>query len=578
MTFRAKPVVKRSHKPSWESQDRRNLYLNIGFGVVVVAAVAILLIAAGLSWYNEHLAPVGSVNGRNITTDEFKDRYAIETRRLEEAERRVNTAAISGQLTEAQKQTQLQAIETQRQSLPATSLERIIDQVLQEGLARDEGVVVTDADIDARLVTEATIAESRHAWVIAVAPEVTDGAVEPTTAQVAAAKAKADQALKDLQAGKAWEDIAKTVSTDANSAQAGDLAWIQADDTQEDEAYLKAVFAAEANTPTAVIEGEDGTFRIGRVTEIAPETVDPDYQSKLQADGIDMAKYRAVVAGDVTRQKLEEKIVADATKPAPQRRIAEIYIADSGEAEKDGAIKTRHILYSPKDDAQGAADLPDTDPAWAAAKAEADATYAKLKADIDLFDGIARAESDEASATGPTGSGGKLPYFDKDSEIDEAFKAAIVKEGLKPGDLLEPVKSDFGWHVIQIMYGPTDRDQLNALKVKADAGADFGALARDFSEAPDASTGGDVGWLARGQFDALATDAIFGAEVGKTSAIVSVPDDGIYLFKVHEEETRTPEGRQLEAITAKAFDDWYSVKKGEATITRDEAITGSSTS
>jgi len=94
MTFRAKPVVKRSHKPSWESQDRRNLYLNIGFGVVVVAAVAILLIAAGLSWYNEHLAPVGSVNGRNITTDEFKDRYAIETRRLEEAERRVNTAAI----------------------------------------------------------------------------------------------------------------------------------------------------------------------------------------------------------------------------------------------------------------------------------------------------------------------------------------------------------------------------------------------------------------------------------------------------------------------------------------------------
>ena len=55
MTFRAKPVVKRSHKPSWESQDRRNLYLNIGFGIVVVSAVAILLIAAGLSYYNDHL-------------------------------------------------------------------------------------------------------------------------------------------------------------------------------------------------------------------------------------------------------------------------------------------------------------------------------------------------------------------------------------------------------------------------------------------------------------------------------------------------------------------------------------------
>ncbi len=49
MTFRAKPVVKRAHRPSWESQDRRNFYLNLGFGLVVVLAVVILLVAAGLT-------------------------------------------------------------------------------------------------------------------------------------------------------------------------------------------------------------------------------------------------------------------------------------------------------------------------------------------------------------------------------------------------------------------------------------------------------------------------------------------------------------------------------------------------
>ena len=289
---------------------------------------------------------------------------------------------------------------------------------------------------------------------------------------------------------------------------------------QEDEAYLTGVFAAESNTPTAVIEGADGTFRIGRVTEIAPATVDSDYQAKLQNDGIDLAKYRAVVAGDVTREKLEEKIVADATKPAPQRRVAEIYIRDSGADVAEGAIKTRHILYSPKDDAQGAADVPDTDPSWDIAKTEAEEAYVKLLADPSLFDSIARAESDEASATGASGTGGKLPYFDKDSEIDEAFKAAITAEGLKPGDLLAPVKSAFGWHVIQIMYGPTDSDQLDLLKTQADAGADFGVLARDNSEAPDASVGGDIGWVAKGQFDELATAAIFAAPVGKTSSVV----------------------------------------------------------
>ena len=179
-----------------------------------------------------------------------------------------------------------------------------------------------------------------------------------------------------------------------------------------------------------------------------------------------------------------------------------------------------------------------------------------------------------SGATGPTGSGGKLPFYDKTSQIDTAFRDAITKTGVKAGDLLAPVKSAFGWHVIQIMYPPTNKDELAALKVKADAGADFGALARDFSEAPDASTGGDLGWLAKGQFDPLATDAIFAAEIGKTSAIVTVPNDGIYLFKVDKEEVRTPEGRQLDAIKAKAFDTWYTAKKDAATITRDPSITG----
>ena len=574
MTFRAKPVVKRSHRPSWESNDRRNLYLNIGFGVVVVTAIVVLLIAAGLSWYDQHLKPVGSVNGQSITTDEFQDRYNIESRRLEEAERRVRTASVAGQLTETQAQTQLSAIASQRESLASTTLERIIDQRLQAGLAVEEGVAVTDADIDARLQVEATVPEFRHAWLIAVSPVVDAGAIEPTPEQIATAKAKIDAALKDLEAGKSWDEVAKVVSTDSTGPQSGDLGWIEADDSQEDEAYLTALFAAEPNTPTAVVEGEDGTFRIGRVTEIAPATVDADYLAKLQNDGIDLAKYRAVVAGDVTREKLEEKIVADASKPAAQRRVGEIYIRDSGTDVAEDAIKARHILYSPKDDAQGAADVPETDPSWDIAKTAAQGTYVKLLADPSLFDSIARAESDEASAVGPSGSGGKLPYFDKDSEIDEAFKAAIVKEGLKPGDILPPVKSAFGWHVIQIMYGPTDRDRLNDLKTQADGGADFGLLARDNSEAPDASLGGEIGWVAKGQFDELASAAIFGAEVGKTSSVVSVADDGIYLFKVYEEETRTPEGRQLEAITAKAFDDWYTTRKDAATITRDESIAG----
>jgi len=57
-----------------------------------------------------------------------------------------------------------------------------------------------------------------------------------------------------------------------------------------------------------VIEGEDGIFRIGRVTEIAAETVDDAYQAKMTNDGISLEKYRAVVLADVIHQKLDNTI------------------------------------------------------------------------------------------------------------------------------------------------------------------------------------------------------------------------------------------------------------------------------
>src|SRR5262245_7144630 len=279
MTFRAKPVVKRSSKNSWESRDRRNLLLNLGFGIVVVAAIVILLAAIGASYYDNNLASVGSVNGQGISKADLRDRSVIEQWRLEEAVRRIRTQKVAGQLTDAQAQLQEQIISQQQQQLVPITLEHLIDNKIQAELAARDGITVSDADIDSRLTEEATIPENRHAWVIEVEPTLDDGAVEPTAAQVSAAKAKADQALKDLQGGKTWDEVAKTVSTDTSTApQAGDLGWLNAEDSQADEPFLEAIFGAAVDSPTAVIEGEDGIFRIGRVTEIAPESVNSGYQ------------------------------------------------------------------------------------------------------------------------------------------------------------------------------------------------------------------------------------------------------------------------------------------------------------
>ena len=74
-----------------------------------------------------------------------------------------------------------------------------------------------------------------------------------------------------------------------------------------------------------------------------------------------------------------------------------------GESESgEGAVRVRHILYSPNDDPENASKVAEDDPAWAKAEQDANAAYAKLKADPSQFDALARAESDE-------GAGGHQP-------------------------------------------------------------------------------------------------------------------------------------------------------------------------
>ena len=274
MTFRAKPVVKRSRNP-WDSKDRRTFLTNVAFALVIGAALLILVVALGYTWYTEHLAPVGSVAGQSITKDEYNERLEIEAWRLKEQERRIANQVASGRLTAAQAEQATQILGNQAQQIQGLVLERIIDNRIQANLATEEGVSVTDADIDAKLVEEATTPAARHLWVIEVEPAVSDGELEPTTAQIGEARAKANDARADIEGGAKWEDVAKTVSTDvATRDQGGDLGWVLAEDGSLDEGLVKAAFEVEPNGMTDVIEGEDGVFRIGRVTEAQDDQVD----------------------------------------------------------------------------------------------------------------------------------------------------------------------------------------------------------------------------------------------------------------------------------------------------------------
>lgn len=572
MTFRARPVANRPHRSSRDGQSRRNFYLNVGFGLAVALAVVILVGVGVVRWYGEHLAAAATVNGSTITRDEYRDRAGIEVWRIRQQIARVEASVAAGRLTSAEATQRIQALQGQEQGLAALVLERLVDARLQAGLAVEEGITVGPEQIDARIVEESTTPEERHAWLIAVSPAIDEGRTEPTAAQKAAAKEIADKALADLAGGKAWEEVAKAASTDSTSATGGDLGWIDEDFT-EDPAWVEAVFAADVDEPTAVIDGEDGTYRIGRVTEIAPAVVDPAWTEKLVDAGLKIETYRQVVQSEVVRQALEDKVVADVSKPGPQRRVVELAIQAPQTEPVEPAVKVRHILQSPKDDPGGAQALPADDPAWAEAEAAARKAYDTLKADPAKFDALARRESDEEPAKGEDGTGGKLPgYVEDNGQFVQEFADAVLKEGLQPGDVLEPFRTAFGWHVVQIMYRPPDVDQARRLRDQAIAGDDFAQLVRDYSDGAEAGRGGELGWIARGQLDNRQVKAIFDAQVGGYSEVVEVPDVGTFLYKVLEEQTRAPEPDQLETLQATAFENWYGEKKDAATITRDVLV------
>lgn len=566
MTLRARPVARRRGRAGWDSGDRRNTLINAGFFLAIGLSALILVGYAAWSWYDDHFGAAAIVDGQPITKDQLRTRLEVENFRLEYVERRIQTLIALGRISQADGDAQLQSIGQLRQQLPSIALERLVDGLLQARLATDNGVTVTEADIDAQLLESATTAEQRHTWMIEIEPVVDPETDEVSDEERISALGRAQRALARLKAGESWEDVARTASDAANAPQGGDLGWL-AEDSGYDEPFMAAVFAGEVNVPTDVIEGEDGVFRIGRHTEFAPEVVDGSFEDALVESGVTVAEYRIVARGDVLREKLSEKIVADLSEPGPQRHVLQIFLPEpntpaAGETE---GVKVRHILYSPNDDPNKAEDLPDEDPAWAEAKAEADAAYAKLKANPDLFDATAREESDEGSASI---TGGKQPWYYDSSTIDEAFKAAIMADGLTAGQLLEPVKTSFGWHVIQFLRpsGEGEVAWMESLKGRVTTDDSFRQVARDTSEGEAAEDGGDIGWIAMGELEDQLDAAIFNTAVGALSGVIDVDGSGTYLFRILAQETREPTEEQLEIFESNGFNYWYTKQKEAANI------------
>jgi len=144
------------------------------------------------------------------------------------------------------------------------------------------------------------------------------------------------------------------------------------------------------------------------------------------------ASVREKISKQLLQNQLLESVLADSLKITPER-IDSFYQTNKDRFGGTAKVRGRHILKlskSPEDSAKAHAAI------LAIAK--------KLSADDKQFSAIAKAESDDP---GSKGNGGDLGWFNPKEMVPE-FAAAV--ETLEPGKISAPVRTQYGWHIIQI--------------------------------------------------------------------------------------------------------------------------------
>ncbi len=213
------------------------------------------------------------------------------------------------------------------------------------------------------------------------------------------------------------------------------------------------------------------------------------------------------------------------------------------------------------------------------AQAEADAAAADLRAIADVparleaFAARATAESDD---TGSGANGGDLGFFKRADMVPEFADAIFDAQDPQQGDIIGPVRSQFGWHVILFDEARgTLAERLAAVQEALAAdGADFATVARELSDGPTAPEGGEIGWKVLEDLDEPAQLALAAIGLGEhTEAIDEQRGYAIYLKQ--EEATRPLDPADATVKAQTAFDDWYLEQRTAAEDAGDISIDGS---
>ncbi len=229
---------------------------------------------------------------------------------------------------------------------------------------------------------------------------------------------------------------------------------------------MRSVFQASAIVPSNVAARFLQAYEQQR--EISTVKLTPEqFLSQAQVSAADVQSWYNAHKADYTlpEQARFQYVVLSQDALASQVKISDAevkqyYDQNSAKYSEPEQRRASHILIAvnPGDDAQKRA----------AAKARAEAIYQQVKANPASFAAVAKQVS---SDTGSALQGGDLGWFPRNAMV-KPFADAVF--AMRSGDISQPVKSEFGYHIIELTgIKPARMRSLN--EVKADIVRDLQA-------------------------------------------------------------------------------------------------------
>jgi peptidyl-prolyl cis-trans isomerase C len=136
----------------------------------------------------------------------------------------------------------------------------------------------------------------------------------------------------------------------------------------------------------------------------------------------DSDEFKRKLAYARTKLLMEQLLQQEAKNAVTDAAMHKVYDEAIGQVKKEQEVRARHILVETEE--------------------EAKAVLAELKKGAD-FATLAKAKSKDPGSA----DGGDLGYFTKDQMVPEFAEVAFK---LEKGQISEPVKSQFGWHIIKV--------------------------------------------------------------------------------------------------------------------------------